>query len=158
MIRQATVQDLPNVAILWFLLSIDHRQQGLAYSEVNAPEWIASFERTLGKFSFLWVVEDNNPAIPITGFVLARIKQAPRYYGSAAVGEISDLYVSEDYRGQGIGSALARVAIDQLKERDLEHIEVRVMASNPAAEFWRRLGFADDFVQMRLTETNHTED
>ncbi|MEX1071403.1 MAG: hypothetical protein WEC37_02155, partial [Anaerolineales bacterium] len=75
-VRAATEADLPAIAKLWKQLDEYHRGLGLAFPEVaNAAEkWQSSFQRTLGRFSFLWLAEDGG--IP-KAFLLARVKQTP---------------------------------------------------------------------------------
>ncbi len=150
-VRAGTAEDLPAVARLWQALDEFHRQRGLAFPHTQqaAEAWIASFERTLGRFSFLWVAEadDGQPA----AFLLARLKRAPAYLGGVLLGEISDLYVDDTLRGQGIGGQLAALAIDKLREAGAHSIEVQVMQQNPEGlAFWLAQGFQPELSQVRL--------
>ena len=149
--RQAEMNDLPAVAKLWRALDTFHRDLGLAFPEVDDSEaqWLASFERTLGRFSFLWLAERDGE---ISAFLLARVKQSPGYLGGVQVGEISDLYVSDALRGQGVGEKLVTLAMENFAEADVHSVEVQIQAGNEGGlDFWRKLGFALDLTQVRKT-------
>jgi diamine N-acetyltransferase len=61
-------------------------------------------------------------------------------------GEIESLYVLPEYRGSGIGEALARDVVEWCESNGAAAMQVRVAAGNEAAHgFYRRLGFAPRF-------------
>ncbi|UYN88711.1 MAG: GNAT family N-acetyltransferase [Anaerolineales bacterium] len=148
-IRAGGVEDLPGAAALWKQLDAYHRSLGLAFPEVeNAPQkWAESFQRTLGRFSFLWLAEQDGQAL---GFLMARVKQSPAYLGGQQVGEISDLYVKEAARGGGLAAQLAQTAMQKFTELGVHSVEVQVQAGNEAGlAFWRKQGFALDLTLVR---------
>lgn len=148
--RLAHLEDLPAVGRLWAKLDSYHHGLGMAFAspEAAVPAWLASFERTLGRFSFLWVAEQDGE---ILAFLLARLKRTPAYLGGVLVGEISDLYVDECLRRQQVGKRLARLAQQQLDSLGVHSIEVQVLEGNQGAlEFWEKLGFKLELVQLRL--------
>ena len=147
--RQAEQIDLPNVARIWKKYEAFHNSLGLAFT--NPPEaesaWLGSFERTLGRFSFLWVAEQGKDLV---AFLLARLKRAPGYLGGVMVGEISDLFVEEAVRNRGVGANLVKLAVDHLSTQQVHSIEVQVLVQNQLAiAFWRKLGFRDELLQLR---------
>ncbi len=147
--RLAQEGDLPAVRALWGLLDQFHRGLGLAFPKTPESEekWQASFERTLGRFSHLWVAEQDGQ---ILGFLLARIKQSPGYLGGQQVGEISDLYVSESLRGQGTGKELVQLAMQYFAEAAVHSVEVQIQAGNEGGlKFWHEQGFDLDLTQVR---------
>jgi ribosomal protein S18 acetylase RimI-like enzyme len=149
-IRQAERADLPRVGAMWLRFDTYQRTMGLSFPQVDDPAaaWLGSFERTLGRFSFLWVAEME---AELCGFNLARLKRTPPYLGGVMVGEISDLWVEESARNQGIAARLAAAAIQQLKEHGVHSIEVQVLAnSDGALKFWQKQGFAVELVQVRM--------
>ncbi len=149
-IRLARLEDLEAVEKLWEQYDEHHRSLGLAFPQVDraAAAWRASFERTLGRFSFLWVAELEGR---VCGFLLARLKRTPAYLGGVLVGEISDLYVSEDARQKKIGSRLAGEAVRDLLSRQVHSIEVQVLEQNRGARaFWQAQGFEAELIQFRL--------
>jgi len=46
------------------------------------------------------------------------------------VGEISDLYVSEELRGQGTGRQLVSAAMQWFTDQKVHSVEVQIMAQN----------------------------
>jgi GNAT superfamily N-acetyltransferase len=51
---------------------------------------------------------------------------------------LCDVYVDPEHRGRGLGSALARWAVDRAEERDIHRV---VLATRDAHEVYRRVGF-----------------
>ncbi|MEX2144550.1 MAG: GNAT family N-acetyltransferase [Anaerolineales bacterium] len=148
-VRQAEAEDLAAVAAAWTKLQVLHRSLGLAFTfpPDAAEQWLASFQRTLGRFSFLWVI---GPLGQPDAFLLARIKQSPAFLGGVQVGEISDLYVANSLRGSGAGTALAKTAMRKFQELGLHSVEVQVLAGNESGlAFWVKLGFAQDLSLVR---------
>lgn len=149
----ATSEDLPSVGTAWRRLQEFHKTLGLAFPlEADAADkWIASFHRTLGRFSFLWVA--GKPG-QVSAFLLARIKQSPSYLGGVQVGEISDLFVDESLRGSGIGTRLVEIAVRKFSELSVHSIEVQIQAGNDAGlAFWTKLGFQKDLTLVRKLMT-----
>ncbi len=59
-------------------------------------------------------------------------------------GEISDLVVGEEWRGQGIGTAIVRRLLEIAREQGLGEVEIGAAESNPrAAALYRQLGFRE---------------
>ena len=149
-LRSASPEDLFDVGRLWARLDRFHRDIGLAFPQPEGAQqaWTASFERTLGRFSFLWVAEQDEE---ICAFLLARLKRTPAFLGGVLVGEISDLFVDERLRGQKVGARLVELAVEQLRARDVHSIEVQVLHNNVGGlAFWHRLGFELELSQFRL--------
>ncbi len=149
LVRIGTLKDLRAVGQLWNELNKYHQTIGLKFKsdESGIAEWISSFERTLDRFSFLWVAIQDSI---VCGFLLARVKRIPAYLGGVMVGEISDLYVGEELRGQGTGRKLVESAIIKLTELNVHSIEVQIMAqNNPGIAFWNSLGFKNDVILVR---------
>lgn len=58
--------------------------------------------------------------------------------------EISDLIVAEDYRGQGLGTAIIQTLVHEAVRMGAEEVEIGATLNNPrAAALYRRLGFQD---------------
>ncbi len=148
-LREAELVDLPAVSELWLHYIAFHQQAGLAFGvgDDSATAWAAGFERTLGRFSFIWLAEREGQLL---GFLAARIKRVPAYLGGALVGEIADLWVEEEARGHGTASALCELALDKMGELQVHSIEVQVLTGNPHAQrFWQNKGFQPELIQFR---------
>ncbi|MEX2160779.1 MAG: GNAT family N-acetyltransferase [Anaerolineales bacterium] len=145
-VREATPADLPAVGTAWSHLQEFHQGLGLAFP-VDSEKWLASFQRTLGRFSFLWVVGEAGKPV---AFLLARVKQSPAFLGGMQVGEISDLYVDESLRGSGAGTQLVEAAMRKLQELGVHSVEVQIQAGNEAGlDFWIKQGFKPDLTLVR---------
>lgn len=149
LIRPAVEDDLPHVAAAWRQLQDFHVNLGLAFplEGDSHDKWLASFQRTLGRFSFLWVAENKGQ---IMAFLLARVKQSPAFLGGVQVGEISDLYVNDSLRGSGLGARLVAAAMDKLADLKVHSVEVQIQAGNETGlSFWHKLGFKQDLTLVR---------
>jgi L-amino acid N-acyltransferase YncA len=154
-VREATPDDLPAVAAAWLQLQIFHQGLGLAFpiESDSADKWQASFQRTLGRFSFLWVGEQIGT---VKAFLLARVKQSPAFLGAKQVGEISDLYVDESLRGVGAGKLLVDEAMRKFDDLGVHSVEVQVQAGNNGGlNFWHKQGFATDLTLVRKMRGEH---
>jgi ribosomal protein S18 acetylase RimI-like enzyme len=157
-VRPGAEKDLRAVGLLWNKLNDFHISIGMHFKsdESSVDAWIASFSRTLGRFSNLWVAERDNE---ICGFLLARLKKTPTYLGGALVGEISDLYVNEQLRGEGTGRQLVAEAMQYFSSQNVHSIEVQIMAQNKSGlAFWNSLGFEDDIILVRQMITTGKHD
>ena len=62
---------------------------------------------------------------------------------------VSELYVREEMRGQGIGRALLLEAERQARARGIGRLMIGVLAGNARAEvLYRRMGFAPHAIEM----------
>jgi len=148
-VRLAIESDLPSVAVAWRHLQEFHVSLGLSFplESDSQDKWLASFQRTLGRFSFLWVVEDTGK---VKAFLLARVKQSPSFLGGVQVGEISDLYVDDSMRGTGIGTRLVDIAMDKFEQLKVHSVEVQIQSGNDSGlAFWQKLGFKQDLTLVR---------
>lgn len=149
LVREATGDDLPAVGQAWFHLQQFHQSLGMDFpiEGASAQKWLDSFQRTLGRFSFLWVV---GPSSRPGAFLLARVKQSPAFLGGVQVGEISDLYVDQSLRRSGAGTQLVETAMRKFQELKVHSVEVQVQAGNQAGlAFWAKQGFEIDLTLVR---------
>ncbi len=157
-LREAEVADLPAISQLWLHYIEFHRQVGLAFAidENSASAWAAGFERTLGRFSFIWLAEKDGVLV---GFLAGRIKRIPSYLGGVSVGEIADLWVEEEARGRGTASGLCALALEKMRELKVHSVEVQVLSENTHAQaFWLSRGFTTELVQFRQTLSQEPAD
>ena len=76
-------------------------------------------------------------------FLLAEV-ESERSFASGGTCWIHEVYVQEEFRRSGIGSALVARAEEFFREASGGRRSVRVEASNRAAQrFWKRAGFAE---------------
>jgi ribosomal protein S18 acetylase RimI-like enzyme len=64
-------------------------------------------------------------------------------YSKKRIGFFLELYVYPKFRKEGIAKALLKAGIDEMKEKQLERIQLNVYAGNLAKELYDELGFYD---------------
>ncbi|MGE0882732.1 MAG: N-acetyltransferase family protein [Blastocatellales bacterium] len=147
-IRLADADDLPRVENMWTALYQHQQQNGMLIQlPVNAFDlWVSSIKPLLGRFAWLFIIERNGE---LAGFLAGRVRSLPPYFGGAQVGFISEVYVSDDHRQQGLGERLVTTAMEFFSERGLTRVELQVIMNNPAArKLYQRLGWTEELVQM----------
>lgn len=148
--REARPDDLPRVVQLWRELVASEQALGIPSCADEAAEqaWRASFERHLGRFSFLWVAEVDGSVI---GFLLTRLKTSPPYLGAELTGELCSICIDAAYRGRSVGRALVAAATERLQEAGATAIEVTAHEANAGSRaYWEALGFRPGFHVYRM--------
>jgi GNAT superfamily N-acetyltransferase len=147
-IRSATAADVPRLESGWRALYVLQREQGM--TAVMPPDafalWSGSMVPGLGRFTNLFLAEASGV---LSGFLAARLRRAPAWFGGAAVGFVSEVWVEEAARGAKVGEALVRAAEDWFRAQDAKRVELQVMLANtPARKLYAKLGWRDELLQM----------
>ena len=118
-------------------------------SEENANRWI----------SFLGsVIKNGNGTVKLAetedgtlaGYVFYQWGEGPLKL-KRKKGVIYDLYVRPQFRNRGMGSALLKNALDDLKRRGVEIVQLTVMSkNNRALNLYKKYGFTETLKIMRL--------
>jgi ribosomal protein S18 acetylase RimI-like enzyme len=106
-----------------------------AYRDENKMIDKITDDFTNGKYT-VYVAENDGKLI---GFIGGSIKEnADKTYSK--MGYIEDWFVTEKWRGQGIGQSL----YDKLAEdfKDCDYLSLYAYLSNPAIEMYKKMGFA----------------
>lgn len=83
----------------------------------------------------------------LVGFITGRLNiDEDRVYDRK--GYIEDWFVSEMYRGQGIGRQLWDALLEEFTAQGCSWLELGAFASNPAIEFYKSQGFVNSTVKM----------
>jgi ribosomal protein S18 acetylase RimI-like enzyme len=152
-IRSATASDVPGVAALWNAIHAHHVPLDPQFRvRPDAERALAALldEALREADSAVFVGED---ASGIIGFCAARLRSAPALLVETGRAEITELYVRDADRRRGAGRALVDAALEWVRGRGIDRVEVRVAARNAEGQaFWRALGFGDlmDVLQRRL--------
>jgi len=78
----------------------------------------------------------------IQGFCLTGIARRPDAFRETARGAVEQLFVRSEARRCGTGRALVQAALDWLRSRGVQRLQVEVARSNPAGRaFWAAQGF-----------------
>ena len=149
--RVATEDDFPIVKKYYAYLDGLFRQLGLLLPKPEdvGQAWLDSFQRTLGRFSKLWVAELDGEVV---AFLLARVKRTPPFMGGVLVGELADEWVEPAARRMGIADKLCRYGFEWLREMEVHSVEIRILKGNEAS--WAMLepmGFKPELTQYRVT-------
>jgi GNAT superfamily N-acetyltransferase len=150
-LRQATVEDLDRIQPLWHALYHHQFEHGmlLPLPEGAYDAWLKSIQPFLGRFANVVLAEINGE---IVGFVAGRIRTLPPYFGSATIGAISEVFVSDQHRSGGIGRRLLAFALQWFKDQQITRVELQVVAGNPdGIRFYRQLGWHEELLQMVWT-------
>jgi len=143
-VRPMKLSEVDEVVQLWRRLASDHT---LIIDDENLTRF-REFLEGLSK-------EDENQVLVyemerrIVGFLtfMKKARSMLRLRRSRAM--ITDLYVEEEYRGQGIASKLLERCLQYLKSMGVEEVRVNVLVDNaPAISLYRKLGFADHMILM----------
>lgn len=147
-LRQATPLDMDSIKPLWEALYQHQSEHGMLLSlpEGAYDAWLKSMTPFLGRFANVVVAEQDGTII---GFVAGRIRTLPPYFGSATIGAISEVFISEAHRRGGIGRRLLAFALDWFHAQQISRVELQVVAGNPdGIRFYRQLGWHQELVQM----------
>lgn len=148
LVRLITVEELPRIAPLWRALYKHQEIHGmlLKLPEDAYEQWAASFVPVLDRFASIFVAEIDEKFV---GFLACKIRSLPPHFGEFPVGFISDVFVDENYRGYNIGRKLMDKAVDWFQQNGIARIELQVIMNNVhAREFYRRMGWVEELVQM----------
>jgi GNAT superfamily N-acetyltransferase len=147
-LRHATAEDMDRIQPLWHALYQHQFEHGmlLRLPEGAYDAWLKSITPFLGRFASVVVGELNGEII---AFVAGRIRTLPPYFGSATVGAISEVFVSDAHRGGGIGRRLLAFALEWFRAQQITRVELQVVAGNPdGIRFYQQLGWHEELLQM----------
>lgn len=148
--RTVAESDLPVLLEFYQNLNTYFYSMGyrLPHPENVGEVWLDSFQRTLGRFSNVFIAEVEDRVV---GFMLCRLKRVPSYMGGVMVGELSDMWIDASARRMGIGDRLSRLAIDWMRQQGAHSIEIQVLKDNEASwKLYERMGFQLEFRVGRL--------
>jgi ribosomal protein S18 acetylase RimI-like enzyme len=112
-------------------------------------KWLVNFELMFNSDlvrMFVAANADNQLIGVITAYLLPRLELAGYY------SVIEDVYVKESERGKGVGTLIFNQVIEMLKAEKVKYVTLNVAADNiKGQEFYKRLGFSTEALEMRLT-------
>src|SRR5215475_4171524 len=154
-LRHAEADDFDRIKPLWIALYQHQYEHGmlLRLPEGAYDAWLKSILPFLGRFASVVIAERNGE---ILGFVAGRIRTLPPYFGSAAIGAISEVFISDAYRGAGIGRRLLAFSLQWFEAQQITRVELQVVAGNPdGIRFYHQLGWREELLQM-VWDANQT--
>jgi aminoglycoside 6'-N-acetyltransferase I len=147
-IRAIANEDWDQVKPLWLAL-YEHTQARGMLTEIPPDGfelWAHSFAGLLERTAFVFVADADGEVV---GFFAGRIRVHPKYFGGRQVGYVSDLYISNSYRRQGIARNLMTAGQSWFRERGIARFEGQVVAADDEARaFHKSRGWTEEFVQI----------
>jgi len=148
--RTATPEDLPTIKGYYTDLVRIYQTVGYKLPIPKNVEqlWLESFQRTLGKYSQVYVAEQDGK---ILGFGLGRLRRLAPYQGGSLVGDYADLYIIKEARRLGLSKKLNDLMIKWFKDNGATSVEGQVLYKNdPSRQMLEAIGFKIEIIQMRL--------
>ncbi len=143
-IRNAVSEDLKSIQKLNKLL-VEFDSQ---FDETIQPDWATSedgiefiSERISGDDGIVLIAESENKII---GYLIGGIEEAASYRTIQLLGELEEMVVLEEFRGQKIGEKLVQEFFGWCRSKNLKRVRVEVSAPNfKGINFYHRQGFED---------------
>ncbi len=80
----------------------------------------------------------------VVGYALSEVRGPKEGYKLEKHGAIDNVAVMASYRRRGVGDKLVREILTWFQSRDVDRVELEVLAQNQVGySFWRRHGFTD---------------
>jgi ribosomal protein S18 acetylase RimI-like enzyme len=134
----ATPADADSVADLWVSLAADQRRHG---SHLRADANRDAIRESLARYAAddgLTVARDGDALV---GFVRFDVERGPLAQDRVR-GVVRDLYVTPDWRDEGVGTRLLDAAEAALRDRGVDVVTVEALARNDdAIRFYERRGY-----------------
>jgi GNAT superfamily N-acetyltransferase len=133
-IRQAQIEDIPDLIPLFDGYRMFYRQKS---DFMGAKQFLT--ERLSMKESIIYMAYIDENAV---GFV-----QLFPIFSSVSMERmmlLNDLYIDQNYRGQGIGTALIDAAKALCKKNKSKGLALQTETDNPAQKLYEAVGFVRD--------------
>ncbi len=133
MIRPATLADLP------LLVAFSGALNALESIQITDAELDSGLRELLGdpRLGIVYVMEDMGAAV---GYALCAFAFDLEFRGREAW--LTELFVVDDARGRGHGSAALHAIEVDLRERGIKALHLQVRPDNPAVALYERLGYS----------------
>ena len=143
-IRVAGPEDTQTVVRLWEELMSHHLEHDPRFAMVeNAPEVYERFLRGVfekDEYAVLLAEKDERGV----GYAILAILDNPAVFHLSCYGFLSEMCVSRETRGEGVGRLLWDRAVRWFKGRGVDVIQLNVAVLNQSGErFWRSVGCQD---------------
>lgn len=143
-IREASEEDVKELAVLQKAYMLYHERLDDYFAfKANMSElwmdWVVKLLEDSNKVVFCAFVDDR-----IVGYITGHIINRPPVYQMREVGQIGDVFVLPEYRGQGVFNALFEKVVDWIEEKGMTYVEHAVASTNELGrDVWKKKGFVD---------------
>ncbi|GEM_PF-809363 len=127
----------------------DQRGQGLLLHPPPdaSGRWLAGIRGALGRLGCLVGAMEGDRLV---GFLHAGLHVIPEFLGGGLAGRISHVFLSPGSRRRGVGRRMVEAAVEWLRARGADTVEVQVLSQNLSGlAFWEALGWKVELYQMR---------
>ena len=141
-LRPATIEDIPQIALLWREMADMHAAWQPMYELIAEPEeaYLAHIKANLAKDNYLLIVAEIENEI--IGYSTLSFSKRPELFLKKLSASIEDTCVKAEYRKAGIGRQLTKELIKIARERGVELITLGVEVNNEVGNiFWKEMGF-----------------
>jgi len=120
----------------------------LSLKKDGAQIWLRSLLGSIGKTNHIIGCIYGGKLV---AFIQASVKLLPAYLeASPLIGFVAHIYVVPECRNHGIARELVNKANTWFEQQRADSIELQVLVDNkPAMEFWKKIGFSPELLQMR---------
>ena len=144
-IERVDPADIDDLVDLWVGLAAGQRAHG---SHILAEPNREAVRSTLARHAATGGVYAARRGDVVVGFASVTLERG-RYASDATRGVVHNVYVSPDFRGDGIGSDLLDAAEAALNDAGASTVALDAMAANESARrFYRRRGYAPHRVEL----------
>ncbi|MFP3872063.1 MAG: N-acetyltransferase family protein [Candidatus Natronoplasma sp.] len=148
-VRKARKEDLDEVTEMWYDLAVMHEDIVVGYDlSSDAKETLKGFvqDGLKRKNMCTFVAEDEE----LVGFLNVVIRERLGIFEDTEIGMILDVFVREQRRGEGAGSALLERAERWIKNKGVKAAVLTVSPKNEkAVEFWEDKGYETYLLKKR---------
>jgi RimJ/RimL family protein N-acetyltransferase len=144
-IRPITDQDIP---LLWEMLYeslyVPEDQEPFSRNVIKEP-FLSKYVEDWGREGDLGYIAENSEGRPVGSITIRYFNEENKGFGYVS-NDIPELGMAlkTEYRGKGIGTALLKELIDELKEKGIKGISLSVDPGNLAAvKLYQRFGFKE---------------
>lgn len=150
-IERASIVEMNWILILW--------QKFMQYLARKEPESFSlkddyqqKYKETLPDLlvdpkTFVLLAKEGNTPI---GYSFTSIRYPLPILEQKPFGQVSDLYVQEEYRGKGIGTAMVNHSTTWLRNKGVFELHLKTFVTNrKGISFWEKQGFSPVEVRLR---------
>jgi ribosomal protein S18 acetylase RimI-like enzyme len=148
LIRRIEERDVDAVGRLWYQLSI-HHEPFAAYYKVkhDSENLLIEHVKDLMRRSCIFFVAEVGGRI--VGFVSGYVVMRNPQMAIERIGKVDNIFVSDEFRGKGIGTQLLETLFRYLQGQGMTYIELSCdFANDRALKLYKELGFKEQKVLM----------
>ena len=151
-VRVARMQEIDRVAALWAMITEHHadldplfRMRRGTVAEGELRELLRAIARDPDAQILVFdAAAEGVEQSELVGLCIVRVDRAPPILEETERAEITDVGVRPAERRRGVARMLVEEAMDWVRDRGVERVEIQVASGNPEGQaFWRALGYAD---------------